>query len=325
MRHRPLDFFDVLKQGVGGNHCDHQHDGKSGEAFKGGVWVTEHGNSFEGWRVGLGNGDSEAERDNWKGTGGNSQSLIRGVKYLGHLGGNGMDAVMTTAPYSNDDLSAYQHDFFEIGVLPMESARCTQNNFIYSAQQFAAFSRDDLTQKRNYLACPGCGGHAFFRKETQNDREACFGARPHADECPLRAMQAGAGGRQTAQSDPGSVHTPLRLVVDFDYGISLQGVQSRFVDEMPGIAPWDEPVWRSGLRTHPVQHVRLRPLLRLLTSTPLCVSQQLVDIAGMGTYAAADFFRPFSAMSGMHSRSTMLGFLAKLCRRIRCLVVRRSG
>lgn len=63
----------------------------------------------------------------------------------------------------------------------------------------------------------------------------------------------------------------------------------------------DEPKASSGLSTHSVQHMRMRPLLRsLIATTPFSTSQRLVDVAGIGTVKAVDFFVPFEAVADWH-------------------------
>lgn len=72
----------------------------------------------------------------------------------------------------------------------MQSARCTLNGALYHAQQLTSLPNHDLSQRRHHLVCPECGGPAFYRKETHNGRDACFGARPHASGCSLKAAQS---------------------------------------------------------------------------------------------------------------------------------------
>lgn len=191
----------------------------------------------------------------------------------------------------------------------MEFARCTQNDLIYNAQQFAGLRTDDLSQKRRYLVCPECGGHAFFRTETRNEREACFGARPHADGCHFRAAQAATNARDYAEAHGHPAH---RLVVDFGYGGPAQWNRPIHPGDVENLRAQDEPVAGSGFNCNQVQHVRLRPLLRLLTApTAFRTSRQIVDVAGFGTFAVADFFISFDATTPMHSFK-LNGFFGQL-------------
>ena len=72
----------------------------------------------------------------------------------------------------------------------MDTARCNQTDFTYSAQEFAAMQPKQRAQLKDHLVCPECESAAFFRHETKNGREACFGARPHDERCGLRAAQS---------------------------------------------------------------------------------------------------------------------------------------
>lgn len=181
----------------------------------------------------------------------------------------------------------------------MEFARCTQNDVIYTARQFAGLPTDALSDRRRSLVCTECGGRAFFRAHTRNDREACFGAWPHADHCQLRAAQTAAHASGHAQVDN---RPAQRLVVDFEYGAPVLWDHSTQTPEAESVRAQIEAVAGSGFNPTQVQHMRLRPLLRLLTSpTPCQTSPQWVDVAGFGTFAVADFFVPFEAATPMHN------------------------
>jgi len=181
----------------------------------------------------------------------------------------------------------------------MEFAKCTQNGVVYAAQQFAVLPPGDLSDRRRALACPECGGRAFFRAQSRNDREACFGAWPHADGCQLSAVQTAAHARGHAQLHN---HPAQRLVVDFDYGATVQGDHTTQAPDAEGFRAQNEATAQSGFNRTQVQHMRLRPLLRMLTSpTPSQTSPQWVDVAGFGTFAVADFFVPFEAATPMHN------------------------
>jgi hypothetical protein len=96
---------------------------------------------------------------------------------------------------------------------------------MYNDQQFSGLPTAAISEMHRYLVCPDCGGHAFFRMETRNNREACFGARPHADGCHLRAAEAAASAKEQADAYDPLMHPTQRLVVDFGYGTPAQGNQ----------------------------------------------------------------------------------------------------
>lgn len=181
----------------------------------------------------------------------------------------------------------------------MEKARCTQDNAIYNADQFAGLPTDDLSNLRHHLVCPECGGRAFFRRETQNDRDPCFGARPHAPWCGLKTAQANAGAVASADSlDPNK-----RIVVDFAFETSastLRAADSAHADstEMEGEFSGDDGHDRFSDRS--VRHMRLGPLLNTLMNKPeFRTSQQILEI-GRRRFRVCDFFVELKAITAAH-------------------------
>lgn len=194
----------------------------------------------------------------------------------------------------------------------MESARCTQNDAVYEAQQFAELPVDDLAGKRRNLVCPECGGPAFFRKETQNERNACFGARPHNDGCSMGANQANARTNDRAEKHAGLLNSAKRIVIDFDYESPAhldKASQSESAQNLNDVGEFAE---RSPLNIGLVTHMRLRPLLRLLMSVPqFSSSQQIVEIEDMCHAKACDLFVPAHAIDERHERK-FLGVFGKI-------------
>jgi len=194
----------------------------------------------------------------------------------------------------------------------MESARCTQNSAIYSAQQFAGLAADDLAEKRQNLVCPACGRPAFFRRETQNDREPCFGARPHAQGCNLSAAQAAAAASDQADAYANLLDPKTRIKVDFTQE-RLDAVDQHPQAELTqNTGMHEESVGYAGFTPATVRHMRLRPLLRLLISNPeFRSSPQVVDMDGIGLARACDFFVPFKNISAQHERN-FLGVFGRI-------------
>lgn len=194
----------------------------------------------------------------------------------------------------------------------MESARCTQNSAIYNAVQFAELAAHELAQKRRSLVCPACGRPAFFRRETQNDRNPCFGARPHADGCELSAAQAAARTRAQVDALADLLNPANRIVLDFRYGTPEQPNQPIHSVAAQSVRTQDHPAAMPGWNTNAVTHMRLRPLLRLLTSAPTFLSsQQMIDIEGVGSIRVCDFFVPLKALSTQHER-ILMGVFGKI-------------
>ena len=190
----------------------------------------------------------------------------------------------------------------------MESARCTQNNAVYGAQQFAELPVGDLANKRRNLVCPECGRPAFFRKETENERNACFGARPHHDSCSMGAPQANARSHDGNGKYAGLLNSAKRIVIDFDfdYGQSTQSDRTSPHESAPRATDVGESAEHLALNSGTDTHMRLRPLLRLLIGVPqFSVSQQIVEIEGMCTAKACDLFVPAHAITEHHERVFM--------------------
>lgn len=185
----------------------------------------------------------------------------------------------------------------------MESARCTKNNAVYGAQQFAELPVGDLADKRRNLVCPECGRPAFFRKETENERNACFGARPHHEGCSMGAPQANARSHGGTGKYAGLLNSAKRIVIDFDYGQSTQSDLTSPHESDPCANDVGESAERLVLNSSADTHMRLRPLLRLLIDVPqFSVSQQMVEVEGMCIAKACDLFVHAHTITEQHER-----------------------
>lgn len=194
----------------------------------------------------------------------------------------------------------------------MQSARCTLNGSVYQAQQLTGLQNLDLSQHRHHLVCPECGGPAFYRKESLNGRDACFGARPHASGCSLKAAQSALQAHGQADGYVALMEKSERILVDFGYGAHPSQSQVYQTDE------WHSPMNHVGTRSGSdsgatsATHVRLRPLLRLLVAIPaLNSSRQWVDVPGIGTFKVADFFVRFERLAEL-SGCPYLGAFGKV-------------
>ena len=186
----------------------------------------------------------------------------------------------------------------------MNHARCTQTNSLYSAEQFAQLPEQQLAHLRQNLQCPGCSNPAFYRKQAHDGRDPCFGARPHADWCHLGAVQAA---KDSVNANATLINPNKRLVVDFGYGSPVASESAELRRrETCDLGAHDESAARAGVGGNVVQHMRLRPLLHLLTTTAqLQNSGQLVEVAGFGVFRAADFFVAMPNLAPMHGGRVM--------------------
>lgn len=183
----------------------------------------------------------------------------------------------------------------------MEIARCSEDQQDYTASLFAQLQPNDLERKRRQLSCPACGGPAFFRKATRNGRAACFGARPHSDDCDLAAQDHtqlvdGEGADLDALNNPGE-----RIVVDLNFGAQPReahvelnehegrpGRAARYVGQNP--------------RPDARMHRRLSSLLRTLIEAPhFRLSQQVLELNGRPDIRVCDFFVPLLDIDARYS------------------------
>jgi len=182
----------------------------------------------------------------------------------------------------------------------MYSARCTEDGVVYAAVDFAKLPPEELTQKRQFLQCPECGGPAFFRKASRGGRAACFGARPHAPQCDLAAPEYdpnadGQGEDQDQLLNPGNI-----IVVDLDYGATDQHLV-REAEGLPRNRERRGRYGREGGRTIAKMHRRLSTLLRSLIEIPeFKYSGQTLEVEGYPDIAVRDFFVPLLEVTATH-------------------------
>lgn len=76
----------------------------------------------------------------------------------------------------------------------MEEARLRSSGTIIDAYELNALSTSQRAAYRGELACPACDADAYFIREARNGRRACFGARPHYENCELASYLTEDGG-----------------------------------------------------------------------------------------------------------------------------------
>jgi len=217
----------------------------------------------------------------------------------------------------------------------MENARCTTDNSIYSAEQFADLPRGDFLNRRQRLVCPECERRAFFRGQSQNGRDPHFGARPHAEGCQQRTAQATAGAGDQSGAHARMFDPTKEIVVDFSYDLpdsmggqsaAMPGVSTEMDDVMAG----PEHSLQAESSEISKRHMRLRPLLRRLLTVPeFQHSEQILKLPGMGKVRACDLFVPLQDISARHER-LMLGIFGRIvgtqyCAEYQCFWLHTDG
>lgn len=180
----------------------------------------------------------------------------------------------------------------------MDIVLCLADGKKYSTQAFEALGDYIVSMYRRQLACPECRGPAFYRKESTSGQAACFGARPHAANCDLAAVESKQGGGLGPDKEE-RINSGERIEVDFNFG--AHPVQHVHPDE-----PID-PNGRGGRysrgangRARPAMHRRLSTLLKnLMHSHDFRDSDQIIALPE-GQFRVRDFFVEFSSASDVH-------------------------
>jgi hypothetical protein len=180
----------------------------------------------------------------------------------------------------------------------MRTALCTIDGMTYNAARFQ--QTDEFDIKRRFLECPECSGPAFYRGPSKNGREACFGARPHAEGCTLAALEHDGAVTGEGVEDDEVLTTGQRIVLDLNYGTAdtTTGGQTAGVPVGAGNGG------TRGLGGPAMNNTitrRLGPILRtLMESDEFRRSNQTIQIPDVGEFTIADFFVPFSEVTDEH-------------------------
>jgi hypothetical protein len=182
----------------------------------------------------------------------------------------------------------------------MDIALCTEDGNQYTAHDFSRLLPLELQRKRRLLQCIECFAPAFFRKESTHGQAACFGARPHAPNCSLRAFDndliAGTQGYDDEIFNPGD-----RIVIDLNFGGIDQPINAEPTDGMNARGRARRFVG-SEQRPDAVMHRRLSSLLRTLISAPnFRYSEQIIEITDQGSLPAREFFVEFPFVTHQYS------------------------
>lgn len=183
----------------------------------------------------------------------------------------------------------------------MRIAFCTQDGVTYEAADFS--QTEDFTTKRNYLVCPRCNGPAFYRRPTRNGREACFGARPHAEGCDLAAVEHDGTPIGQGEEEDEVFTTGQRIVLDFNFGAAVTDLETRPV-ELPADTDNVGAHNGQGLTAREIMYRRMSSLLRtLIDLEEFRRSTQIIEIAEQGEFTVTEFFVNFAEVTEEHTGS----------------------
>ncbi|GAA0994008.1 hypothetical protein [Subtercola frigoramans] len=76
----------------------------------------------------------------------------------------------------------------------MDEALSKTRGVTFSANTFALLPSGERGELRESLVCTACEADAYFIREARNGRRACFGARPHRENCELASLVTEDGG-----------------------------------------------------------------------------------------------------------------------------------
>lgn len=181
----------------------------------------------------------------------------------------------------------------------MQTAYCKLDGKTYYAQQFFELPQDEITEKRYDLVCIVCGCHAFFRLETINGREACFGAY-HAEGCQMAAIQTTIDKNRPDQNRDYANNHEQHIVVDFAYG-TAQTEEPINHTAIPN--QFDDGCHSGGrvARQNIVSHRRLSSILRDLIASPeFRDSHRIIHVAGLSETTVCNFFVQFDQVTNAH-------------------------
>src|SRR5689334_22085988 len=99
----------------------------------------------------------------------------------------------------------------------MDIVLCLVDGKTYSTKAFEELGDNVVLVYRRQLVCPECRGPAFYRKESTSGQAACFGARPHAANCDLAAVESRQGGGLGPDKEE-RINYGERIEVDFNFG-----------------------------------------------------------------------------------------------------------
>lgn len=101
----------------------------------------------------------------------------------------------------------------------MDYAKCTLDNIQYKVSDFEKLDAHELSKKRRFLVCK-CGGPAFFRKASKSGQGACFGARPHKDDCNLSSPENESVNGKLTPEEKEFINSGDEIKLDLQYGSS---------------------------------------------------------------------------------------------------------
>ncbi len=180
----------------------------------------------------------------------------------------------------------------------MDFAKCLIDKKNYKAFDFSKLSNIEIANKRRFLVCKECEGPAFFRKASKSGQSACFGARPHKDDCTLASLESESSIGKLTSEEEGYLNSGKEIIIDFNYGskeiIHTINSDSNDIDNKSKAKQYS---YENGIKeSNP--HRRLSTFLRALIHDKdyFKDSKQNINLNGY-IYNAKKLFKHFNTLS----------------------------
>lgn len=169
----------------------------------------------------------------------------------------------------------------------MNNAKCKLNGLIYSAVEFSRLISKEIEQLRRHLYCLVCNYPSFFCQTSINGRAAYFGARPHAEGCPLAAQDYFRTEDIIGNIKRSNYMPSSKTFVDLRYGVPARSNYLNPTGREPKLASDNNIIYQS---TFYLYFQRPSSLLRDLIESPTFRNSDHVFIINGQEFTARNLF-----------------------------------
>jgi len=177
----------------------------------------------------------------------------------------------------------------------MDFAKCTLDNKVYGASNFSELK--DLNHKRKFLICNECGNPAYFKKTSKSGQAACFGARPHKENCSLISVDSDSLVGTLENDEKELINSGNEIKVDFNFGTqqivhTIANSEDAHANNRRASSHSNQNGIGRATSTR-----RLKSLLNMLINDPVfAISKQKIDVGHKYPYNASTIFKNFNSL-----------------------------